>query len=201
MPKKIIFVRHGETTHNIHKKYMNWANDVGTLSEKGQKEANEVGLRLKQFDIHAMYASDLRRAKETASIIAKHITIEPIHTQGLRERDLGIFGDLTFDEIASRWPEAAIEFRSNADIDWNDLEGESIRDVHKRFQKFMEEIESKHTDEVVLFVAHSGVIYTILKDLYHFFPQDSWVDIEHTSLTILEKSGDSYILQAFNKID
>lgn len=201
MPKKIIFVRHGETTHNKEKKFMNWANDVGTLSEKGKKEANEVGLRLKQFDIHYMYASDLRRTKETAEIIAKHIALKPIHTKGLRERNLGIFGDLTFDEIKDKWPEKAVQFASNADIDWKGLEGESIREVHNRFQKFMQAVEEKHLEDTVLFVTHSGIIYTILKDLYHFFPQDSWMDVGHTSITILEKSGDNYILKAFNQTD
>lgn len=180
---------------------MNWANDVGTLSEKGQKEANEVGLRLKQYSIHSMYVSDLRRTKETADIVAKHISVEPIHTLGLRERNLGIFGDLTFDEIKSKWPEKAVQFSSNADIDWNGLEGESIRDVHKRFQKFMDEIESKHPDETLLFVTHSGIIYTILKDLYHFFPQDSWMDVGHTSITILEKVNGNYVLKSFNQTE
>jgi alpha-ribazole phosphatase len=201
MPKKIIFVRHGETDFNQAKKYMNWANDVGTLSEQGQKQANEVGIRLKQFNIHSMYVSDLRRTKETADIIAKHISIQPTHTQSLRERDLGIFGDLTFDEIKSKWPEKAIEFRSNADIDWNGLDGESIKDVHTRFQKFMDEIESKHPEDTILFVTHSGIIYTILKDVYHFFAKDSWMDVEHTSITVLQKNGDSYTLETFNKTD
>lgn len=201
MPKKIIFVRHGETTHNKEKKFMNWVNDVGTLSEQGQKEANEVGMRLKQFGISYMYASDLRRTKETAAIIAKHIEVTPIHTPGLRERDLGIFGDLTFDEIRQKWPEKAVQFASNADINWNGLEGESIKDVHNRFQKFMQEIESVHLDDTVLFVTHSGIIYTVLKDLYNFFPRDSWMDVGHTSITILEKSRDKYILKAFNKTD
>ncbi|MBP9669952.1 histidine phosphatase family protein [Candidatus Woesebacteria bacterium] len=201
MPKKIILVRHGETDRNVEKKLMNWINDIGTLTVKGRSEASQVGQRLKEIEIHAIYASDLKRTQETAQIISEHLSLSPVHVHGLRERNLGIFGDHTFDEIKQKWPEKLAKFLDNADIDWNELEGESIRDVHNRFQGFIAEIESKHKDENVLFVTHSGIIYTVLRDLFDFFPQDSWMDVEHTSITILEKSGDKYILKSFNKTD
>src|SRR5690348_4738788 len=130
MPKQLIFIRHGETTHNKLKKFMNWANDIGTLSITGREEAGQVGQRLKELSIHAMYASDLRRTRETVEIIQTYLSVEPIFTKSLRERDLGLFGDLTYEEVKTKWPDKAIKFFDHADIAWNDLEGEALQDVH-----------------------------------------------------------------------
>ncbi len=201
MPKKIILVRHGETDHNKTKRLMNWTNDVGSLTDKGREEANQVGARLKNYDIDAIYVSDLRRTRETAAEIAKHIKVEQKLAHGIRERNLGIFGDLTFDEIKEKWPEKFEKFIDHYDKDWNGLEGESLSDVHNRFNAFLSELESAHKDENVLLVTHSGVLYTALRDVFGFFPKDSWMDVAHTSITVLEKEGDKYVLAQFNDIE
>lgn len=138
MPKQLIFVRHGETTHNKQKKLMNWSHDVGALSELGKEEAALVGIKLKQFHIDKMYVSDLLRTRETGEIIAAQTGLKPIMTKYLRERDLGIFGDLTLDEIKTKWPDHHAKFFDHTDIDWNGLEGESLRDVHNRFREFLQ---------------------------------------------------------------
>lgn len=200
MPKKIILVRHGETDHNKSKRLMNWTNDVGTLTDKGREEANQVGARLKNYDIDAVYVSDLRRTRETAAEISKHIKLEHKLSPGIRERNLGLFGDLTFDEIKEKWPEKFDKFLDHSDTDWNGLEGESLSDVHKRFRAFLSELESSHKDKNVLLITHSGVLYTALRDIFGFFPQDSWMDVAHTSITVLEKIDNKYVLTQFNDV-
>lgn len=200
MPKKIILVRHGETDHNKTKRLMNWANDIGSLTDKGREEANQVGARLKNYDIDAVYVSDLRRTRETAAEIAKHIKIEQKLAHGIKERNLGIFGDLTFDEIKEKWPEKFEKFIDHYDKDWNGFEGESFNDVCKRFDSFLQELEVKHKDQNVLLVTHSGILYTVLRDYFGFLEQGTWFDVAHTSITVLEKVDDKYILKTFNKV-
>jgi len=62
------------------------------LSEHGIEQAKRIGERLsleiknKQY---IMYSSDLLRAKHTAEIVAGFLSIEPIFTDSLRERNLG----------------------------------------------------------------------------------------------------------------
>lgn len=201
MPKQLIFVRHGETTHNKAKKLMNWAHDVGSLSDLGKAEAAQVGAKLKQFHIDTMYVSDLLRTRETGEIISTQTGLKPVLTKYLRERNLGIFGDLTLDEIKTKWPDRHSKFFDHEDIDWNGLEGESLRDVHDRFREFLEILKLEHKDENILFVTHSGFLYTTIRDVFGLLPPNTWLDVEHTSVTILEKSGDKYQLKAFNKID
>lgn len=47
-------------------------------------------------------------------------------------------------------------------------------------------------------MTHSGILYTVLRDVYNFFPQDTWMDVAHTSVTILEKNDTGYDLKIFN---
>ncbi|KKU44828.1 MAG: Phosphoglycerate mutase [Microgenomates group bacterium GW2011_GWC2_46_7] len=179
---------------------MNWANDVGVLTDQGRQEANLVGKHLQEHHIDVVYVSDLHRTRETAQEIAQHVKAEQHLTSGIRERNLGIFGDLTLAEIKQKWPEKYAKFLDHSDIYWNGLAGESLHDVHVRFQAFLRSLQQKHADKNVLLVTHSGILYTVLRDIYHFFPQDSWMDVAHTSITILEKSDNTYILKSFNKI-
>jgi broad specificity phosphatase PhoE len=201
MPKQIILVRHGETDHNKSKKLMNWANDIGSLTEKGREEANIVGKRLKKHKIDAVYVSDLKRTRETAEEIAKHVPVKQVLASGIRERNLGLFGDLNFDEIKAKWPDKFEKFIDHSDKDWNGLEGESISDVCNRFETFLNGLHSEHKDQTVLLVTHSGIMYTVLRDHFGFLPQDSWLDVAHTSLTIIEKVDGKYILKSFNDVE
>lgn len=201
MPKQIILVRHGETDNNKNKKLMNWDHDIGRLTKQGRIEAGIVGQRLAGIKIDAMYVSDLLRTVETAQEIVKYVQITPTFTTSIRERNLGIFGDHTFDEIKQKWPEKFAKFIDHSDLDWNGLEGESLSDVHKRIKSFLSHLEAKHSDQTVLLVTHSGVLYTSLRDVFGFFPRDSWMDVEHTSITILRKQNNSYLLEQFNKTD
>ena len=199
MPKQLIFVRHGETIHNREKRLMNWAHDVGELSEQGRLEAAEVGRKLKELTIDAMYVSDLLRTRQTAEIIARETGLKPIHTQYLRERNLGNFGDLTPDEIKAKWPGQFEQFVDHSNIDWNGLMGESLRDVHTRFREFLELLESEHPHDNLLLVTHSGFLYTTLRDVFGLLPPNTWLDVGHTSITIVEKIDGQYTLKSFNQ--
>ncbi|MCB1223613.1 MAG: histidine phosphatase family protein, partial [Mesotoga sp.] len=66
----IYFVRHGETEWNNSNRWQG-RSDI-PLSEKGRKQAEITGTFLKEHvpSVAAIYSSDLKRAKETAEIIA-----------------------------------------------------------------------------------------------------------------------------------
>lgn len=200
MPQTIILVRHGETDLNKSHRLMNWSHDVGTLTDQGQKEAAIVGNKLKEYRIDAMYASDLRRTRETAAIIATHVSLTPVLTPSLRERNLGIFGDHTFDELNAKWPDKVAKFLDHSDQEWNGLEGESLRDVQTRFDVFLTDLHARHHDQSILLVTHSGFLYIVLRDYFNFLPRETWLDVDHTSVTVLEKSAKTYTLTKFNEV-
>lgn len=69
-PKRIYFVRHGETLLNAaHIRQ----NDKGGLSETGKWQAEETALRLKKMHIQKFFSSPFERAQETLGIIRKKV--------------------------------------------------------------------------------------------------------------------------------
>jgi len=80
---KIIFVRHGQTLWNELGKYQGHT-DV-PLSKTGIEQAYKVAKRLKQEKVDAIYCSDLKRAKQTAEIIALEHNLPIITKPEFRE--------------------------------------------------------------------------------------------------------------------
>ena len=74
----IYVVRHGETTDNVDKKFRRASTQ---LTDKGIKQAEDVGEQLKNIDIPQIISSPLDRAMHTSDIILskqeKPITKEP----------------------------------------------------------------------------------------------------------------------------
>ncbi len=198
MPKAIIFVRHGETTNNVEGRLMGWVRDYAHLTEKGKGEAAKVAQTLLDYQIDHIYHSDLIRTAETAEIICKALGKESEPTMYLRERNLGNFADRTWDDIKTNSPADFTKFLDHADADWNGLEGESLRDMHERFQQFLDHLHKEHSNQTVLLVTHSGFLYTILRDFFEFFPKESFTEVGHSSITVLEKDNDHYRLKLYN---
>src|SRR5262245_9299525 len=107
---KLIVVRHGETTWNREKR-MQGTTDT-PLSDVGRAQARALGRRLAGHDFAALYASDLARARDTASVIAERTGRKLVMDSRLRERRFGIFEGLTAGEIHERFPEEYDRFVS-----------------------------------------------------------------------------------------
>jgi len=63
---RLLLVRHGETVWNANQRYQG-QRDV-PLSPEGRRQARQLRERLRRETVHAVYASDLSRARETAEI-------------------------------------------------------------------------------------------------------------------------------------
>ncbi len=93
-PKKIYFVRHGETDlnkesgeHSSDQPVRGWSNVP--LNQQGIKEAQKAADSVKDLPIEHIVASDLPRAKQTANIIGNRLGITPEFDHGLRTWNLG----------------------------------------------------------------------------------------------------------------
>lgn len=87
--RSVIIVRHGSTQLNqgSHDKIRGWV-DV-PLSEQGYKDAQRAADKLKNSGIKTICCSDLQRARDTASAIAKTTRAKVIPMKGLRTWDVG----------------------------------------------------------------------------------------------------------------
>ncbi|KAF3326658.1 metal-independent phosphoserine phosphatase [Carex littledalei] len=86
---EIVVVRHGETSWNASRILQGHLDPE--LNEIGRQQAAAVANCLsKEPKFNAIYSSDIKRAAETAQIIANQCDLkEVILDQGLRERHLG----------------------------------------------------------------------------------------------------------------
>ena len=103
--KKIVLLRHGESTWNKENRFTGWV-DVG-LSEKGMKEAAEAGRTLKKegyvFDV--AYTSVLKRAIKTLWLALEEMDLmylPVINSWRLNERHYGALQGLNKAEMAEK---------------------------------------------------------------------------------------------------
>ena len=104
METTIILVRHGETVDNARQ--IMQGQTQGELNDKGRDQARQVAQRLACEQLDAVVASDLRRAIQTAEIIATPHGMTVQMTPLLRERDWGGFTGRFIPELKGEvWPD------------------------------------------------------------------------------------------------
>jgi len=152
---RIIAIRHGETAWNVDTRIQGQL-DI-SLNETGQWQAARAAKALASETVHAIYASDLQRAWETAHAIAKTVGQMPQAEIGLRERGFGIFQGRTFAEIEAAWPSEAKRWRQR-DPHWAPEGGESLAALTERVTQTTAELAARHAGEQIVLVAHGGVM-------------------------------------------
>ncbi|KAI3968233.1 hypothetical protein MKX01_018536 [Papaver californicum] len=158
---EIVLVRHGETTWNNAGRIQ--GSLESELNEAGWKQADAIAARLgKELKPAAIYSSDLKRAKNTAEMIAKTCHIpEVIEVPDLKERHVGSLQGYYWSEIQEKEPEAYLAFfSSDKDLEIPG-EGESFNQLCERSVSALEEIASKHKGERVIVVTHGGILRAI----------------------------------------
>ena len=144
----IFLVRHGETVDNARQ--IMQGQTQGTLNEQGREQARQVAERLSGKAIDAVIASDLRRAIQTAEVIAKPHGLPVVTTPLLRERDWGSFtGRFIPDLKGEVWPD--------------DIESEEA--LLQRAHDFLQKVTATYEGKRVVAVGH-GIINKAILAVY-----------------------------------
>lgn len=153
---EVLLLRHGESTWNLVGRWQGQADPH--LTAGGVCSATALAPQLARFDFHAVYCSDLNRARQTAEILATALSLSaPVADTRLRERDIGGWTGLTDSEIASRWPGQPESWRAD-DAPPTPAGGERLSAVILRTRECLEELNDEHSGSRLLVVTHSGVI-------------------------------------------
>jgi len=100
---RILLLRHAQSEWNAEGRWQGWAD--APLSEDGRLHALEAAGWIATLGIEAVACSDLRRASETAAVLARAAgAAGPVVDARLREREIGWWSGLRTDEIVERWP-------------------------------------------------------------------------------------------------
>src|SRR5262249_20467875 len=138
-------IRHAESSWNALRRWQGWSGPRASARE------------LAGAGLDAIVTSDLRRARETAAIVATALRVELTVDTRLRERDIGSWAGLTTPEIAGRWPDALARLRDR-DPELRPGGGESARDVQARVRAFLDDLAARPSPGRVALVTHGGVI-------------------------------------------
>src|SRR5213076_218915 len=132
----LLLARHGETDWNREGRWQGWADPP--LNAAGRAQAHELAEQLRSVPFDAVYSSDLRRAHETAEIVAAPHAVPVVADLGLREIDVGSWSGLTRSAIEERFPGAEHH------------DGESREEHLARVLATVERIASAHPGERIL---------------------------------------------------
>jgi broad specificity phosphatase PhoE len=151
---EILLVRHGETDWNLENRVQGHTDRP--LNHTGREQARALADRLAAETLVAVFASDLVRARDTATIVARSHGLDVILDPDLREKNFGSWEGLTDVEILERFPDAV---RGQ----WGD--GETTEAVAERVVAAIDRIRTRHPAGTVLVVSHGGALRAILAHL------------------------------------
>jgi len=162
---KLLLIRHGESVANTEGRVQGQLDSP--LNDRGRDQSRALARRLvcEQWPVAAIYASDLRRAAETAEILAAVLQAPLGLDERLREYDIGVLTGLVWREIEFLYPE--IWHGMQTSPVWTAIPEEEGTDVfHARLAAALADIRSGHTgDEVVAMVSHGGSLGVIVAHL------------------------------------
>jgi alpha-ribazole phosphatase len=156
---RLILIRHGQTDWNVEGRWQGQA-DV-PLNEHGREQATRMASALAGVRIAAIYSSDLKRARETAEVLAQFMGVKLKIDPRLREIHQGEWQGLLISDIQTKYAKEFQKRRENP-LSVAPPGGETALQVTKRVSGAIEEISRKHPDETVAVVSHGFVIAAIL---------------------------------------
>jgi alpha-ribazole phosphatase len=181
---RILLVRHGETELQSSLRY--WGKTDVTLGPIGLHQAEQLRDRLAMEKIDSIYSSELKRAADTADIIAARHNLKIITCPELREVDFGRLEGLEFSEIHSQFPEIEKMWLTR-DPALIYPDGESLTDFENRVATFEARLNNHRANETILIIAHAGVLRTLICRLLGLEMKTRWsLRIDLASLSIIE---------------
>ncbi len=195
-PTTVYLVRHGSTEDLEAGRTQGQRRDSG-LSPFGRQQVSALPTYLDERTFDVVYCSDLRRARETAEVLASGRAEHVLIDQRLRELDFGDWEGLTLAEIAERWPGEdlrpyTVPHRVAA------YGGESIRALRARAGSFLKDIREEYSEEEVMVVAHAQLLSALLCVALELSIGKNWrfgIDPASVSTLKLYPDGTAFLLR------
>jgi broad specificity phosphatase PhoE len=192
---KLILARHGETVWNVEKIYRG-RKDV-SLDEVGIKQAELLGKYLSNWKLEAVYSSPLKRALDTANIVARYQKVGVHVAEGLIDFDYGEWQSLPEQEARRLYPTLHSEWHNNP----HKVKmpgGESLEDVRRRVIEVVDDVLSKYQGSIVL-VSHRVVNKVLVCFLLGMDNSHFWnIKQDVGGITIFDYVGGRFVLTKHN---
>lgn len=151
-PTTICIIRHGETDWNSSGR-LQGCEDI-ELNDAGREQAHKLAHYLRREPWDVIISSPLKRAYETAVIIASFLSLQDIIViEGLKERNYGLASGLLPEERRSRFPDGTIPGQ------------EEFEQLRFRAMDSLTRIATDHAGKRIIVVSHGALTNSILYTL------------------------------------
>jgi uncharacterized phosphatase len=182
----ICIIRHGET---------DW-NSLGKLQGQEDTELNDLGrnqamqtaryFETEHWDI--IVSSPLKRAYETAQIIASQLSIPDIYVvDEIKERSYGAASGLLPEERRNRFPDGIIPDQENFEI------------LRQRAMVGLNKIANKFPGKRIIVVSHGGLINSILYTISNGEFGSFKTRLKNASINKIELKNNIWSVEFYNK--
>jgi broad specificity phosphatase PhoE len=162
MSTRIFLVRHGATVLTAEDRFAG-STDV-ELSDEGRAQARCVGERLGRESIAAVYASPMKRTRDTAAHVAGPLGLDVRVEPGLREIDHGRWEGLTRREVEERFGEEYASWEQDP-YTFAPERGESGLAVMARALPVIRAIVLAHRGQNVAVISHKATIRLLISSV------------------------------------
>jgi probable phosphoglycerate mutase len=139
------------------------------LNGTGREQADAVGRYLaREYDVDRVVSSDLHRTRETTERVTAHVDAPVAYDRAWRERHIGVYQGLEYEDVVERFPEFAIGETGFEAADRVPESGESLLDVRDRIVEGWQVLLDGDGDGewgTTLLVTHGGPIHLLLGHL------------------------------------
>jgi len=195
MTRRIFLIRHGQTRRHKEKIFLGQT-DV-PLSSQGREQAEEAADRLAGYEpkVTKIYCSDLKRAIQTAEIVALKLFCgrrQIIRTvPDFREMSLGAWDGMYISEVMERFPEDYRKRGENPLIFKIENDSENYYDLRYRVMKKLNRLIAEESDQDIVIVAHAGV-NAVIRNTLESIPLEKAIQLkqEYGGIHIIDLAPD-----------
>ncbi len=168
---RVIIVRHGRTEWNRVERFRGRV-DIG-LDKVGMKQAEVVAKRIGEWPISAIYSSPLRRAIDTAEIIAAPLGLNVQPMSGIIDIDYGSWQGLSTEQVVARDDSLYSQWiESPQEVKFPD--GESFAEARERVASAIGDLIKQRPKETFVLVSHKVICQILILNLLGLDSSHFW---------------------------
>ncbi|MBI4298615.1 MAG: histidine phosphatase family protein [Chloroflexi bacterium] len=192
---RVILCRHGETDWHVARRL---SIPEAALNERGRVQAHALAERLREEGVSAIYSSPLKRAHETAEIMAKNMGLMPQVIEALKDWDYGVWKGLPDQEMKEKEPELFRLWHESPNL-VSFSKGEGLADVRRRSLAAMEKILNLNQGNTVAIVAHDSICRVIICSILGLDDSHHWLlSQDIASVSIFVREGSRVFVEVLN---